>query len=185
MASGNTLWPGTDTARGIAVLPNRAGGYVVDLHGQLHPFALSGKPMPPKVTDRILWPNQDWARGVTILPDGSGGYVVGRDGRTYAFAIGKHAKPAAAVNAPTWPGQDVVRGITSPFLDENGVAGGWISDTNGGLHPWGQLPGAPTPPAVGPTVAGARGVTSFVFGAGGYIVDGYGRLNAFASPGLP
>jgi hypothetical protein len=64
------------------------------------------------------------------------------------------------------------------------VAGGWITDVFGGLHPWGRLFGAPTPEAVGPNVA-ARGVVSFVGGAGGLLVDGAGNLSHFASPGYP
>jgi hypothetical protein len=182
-ATGGQLWPGQDVARGIAVLPDRSGGYVVDLHGQLHSFSI-GAGTPPTVTNRVLWPGKDIARGVTVLADGTGGYVLGRDGRLYSFAIGKHPKPPDAQSVPTWPGADVARGITAPFLDSNGVAGGWIVDPFGGLHPWGRLFGGPTPTAVGPTV-GARGVLSFGGGVGGLIVDGAGNLSAFASPGLP
>ncbi len=182
-ATGALWWPGQDVAHGIAVLPDRSGGYVVDEHGQLHAFGI-GSHTPPKVTDRVLWPDKDIARGVTVLADGTGGYVLGRDGRLYSFAIGKHAKPADAQRVPTWPGQDVARGITAPFLDANGVAGGWIVDPFGGLHPWGGLFGGPTPKAVAPT-SGARGVLSFGGGAGGLLVDGAGNLSPFASPGLP
>ena len=182
-ATGALWWPGQDVARGIAVLPDRSGGYVVDEHGQLHVFGI-GAHTPPKVTDRVPWPGKDIARGVTVLADGSGGYVLGRDGRLYSFAIGRHPKPIDAQRVPTWPGRDVARGITAPFLDSHGVAGGWVVDPFGGLHPWGRLFGGQTPPAVGPAL-GARGVLSFGGGAGGLIVDGSGNLRAFASPGLP
>jgi hypothetical protein len=182
-ATGALWWPGQDVARGIAVLPDRSGGYVVDKFGQLHAFGI-GTHTPPKVTDRVLWPGKDIARGVTVLADGTGGYVLGRDGRLYSFAIGTHPKPPDAQRVPRWSGQDVARGITAPFLDEHGVAGGWIVDPFGGLHPWGRLFGGPTPDAVGPNIA-ARGVLSFVAGEGGFLVDGAGNLSPFASPGYP
>ena len=184
LTAGGPSWPGEDMARGIAVLPDRSGGYVVDRQGQLHPFWIGDRPLPPIVTARVLWPGKDIARGVTILADGTGGYVQARDGRLYPFAIGSHPKPPEAQRVPTWPGKDMARGITAPFLDDHGVAGGWVSDSAGRLRPWGRLLGGRTPEAIGPPVA-ARGVASFDGGAGGVLIDGAGNISPFASPGLP
>ncbi len=181
----SATWPGFDIARGIATLPDGTGGYVVDLYGVLHPFTTGSNAVPPVVTTRAIWPGRDMARGVTILPDGSGGYVLGRNGNMIPFAIGGGAKPRAATSVPTWPGYDIARGVTSPFVDADGNAGGWIVDLLGRLHPWGKFLGGTVRPAVGPNPANARGVVSFPGGVGGLIVDGSGNLAAFASPGLP
>jgi hypothetical protein len=177
----SATWPGFDIARGIATLPDGKGGYVVDLYGRLHPFSIGANGPPPAVTGRAIWPGKDMARGVAINAEGTGGYVLGRNGSLVPFAIGSNPKPSAARSVPSWPGQDVARGVTMPFSDFEGETGGWIADAFGHLHPWGSFFGGPVLDTVGPPIA-ARGVASFVDGAGGVLVDGHGRLEPFAYP---
>ena len=74
----------TDTARGIALLPNGVGGYVLDGTGALHAFG--GAPKTTKWGPS--WPGQDKARGVAISPDGSGGWIIDSLGGLYPFGIG-------------------------------------------------------------------------------------------------
>jgi hypothetical protein len=66
--SGGPYWPGWDIARGIAVLPGNAGGYVLDGWGGLHPFSVAGRPAPPAVTSGPYWSGWDIARDVVLLP---------------------------------------------------------------------------------------------------------------------
>lgn len=40
-------WPNWQIARGVAILPDGTGGYVLDGWGGIHPFAIGGNPMPP------------------------------------------------------------------------------------------------------------------------------------------
>ena len=187
-ASGGPYWPGWDIGRGIALLPDGTGGYVLDGFGGLHPFKIGNHAPPPAVTNGPYWPGQDIARGVTILPDAGGGYVLDGFGGLHPFAIGASAKPPPAQNGPYWPGFDIARGVSSPFELDASVAGGWIADSLGDLHPWGRLLGAPTPDAAGTpkfAIPLGRGIASFVVGAGGVEVDAYGGLHPFSTPGLP
>jgi subtilisin family serine protease len=64
------------------------------------------------------------------------------------------------------------------------LAGGYVVDSYGGLHPF-RTGAGPTPPAAigGPYWPGfpiARGVALLPSGTGGYVLDGYGGLHPFA-----
>jgi hypothetical protein len=182
-------WRGWDIVRGIATLPDGRGGYVLDGWGGLHPFALGGNPLPPAPRSGPYWPGLDIARGVTILPGGTGGYVLDGWGGLHPFAIGASPLPPPPRGGPYWPGLDIARGVSSPFEGPGRVGGGWVSDGFGGLHPWGEQLGAPTPAAAGnPYWSGqdiARGIASFRGGDGGVEVDAYGGLHPWSSAGLP
>ena len=132
-AGGSTTRRGRaqDMARGIAVLPDGTGGYVVNKTGKLSPI-LDGYAahFHPRSPGGLLWPGRDMARGVAVLADGSGGYVLGRNGTLTAFAIGTNPRPPAATGSSVVarPGHGA-RGVTAPFVDDQGVAGGWIADS--------------------------------------------------------
>jgi hypothetical protein len=55
------------------------------------------------------------------------------------------------------------------------------------MHPWGRFLGSLPPPVAGnPYWLGwniVRGMTTFAFGMGGVVLDAYGGLHRFASPG--
>ncbi len=176
-ASGGPYWLGWDIARGVALLPDESGGYVLDGFGGLHPFASTGK-APPPVVGNAYWPNWDIARGVALLPDGSGGYVVDGYGGIHPFAVkGTSSKPPPLTATAYWSGWDIVRGIT---LLPNG--NGYVLDGYGGMHAF--RAGGSMPPAVnGPYWPGrdiARGVQAT--GAhGGYVVDGFGGVHPWAT----
>jgi hypothetical protein len=107
--SGTPSWPGQDFARGVALLPNGAGGYVLDASGGLHAFG--GAPAAGKGAPS--WPGQDIARGVAIAPDGSGGWVLDAFGGLHPFGIGGNAKPPSVTNGPVWPGVKTARGVAT------------------------------------------------------------------------
>ena len=169
---GGPYWPGWDVARGVALLSNESGGYVLDGFGGLHPFASVGA-APPPVASGSYWRGWNIARGVALLPNGSGGYVLDGYGGLHPFRVSGPggAMPPPVTTGPYWPGWDIARGVT---LLSNGS--GYVLDGFGGLHPF--RAGGSIPPAV--TAGGywkgwdiARGVVAT--GAhGGYVVDGLG-----------
>ena len=64
VASG-PYWPGWNIARGVAVLPDGSGGYVLDGWGGLYPLGLNGHPAAPQATNTPYWPRWDVARGTS------------------------------------------------------------------------------------------------------------------------
>ena len=187
--SGGPYWNGWNIARGVAVLADGTGGYVVDGYGGAHRFGIGSGTPPPALTGAAYWNGWDIARGVALIPDGTGGYTIDGYGGVHGFGIGLGAAPGAITGAAYWRGWDIARGIA---VLPNGK-GGYILDGFGGLHPFGIGTHAAPPAATGaPYWPGwniARGVTFTADGTGGYIVDGFGGLHPFgigtnlASPG--
>lgn len=179
--SGGGTAPGQ--ARGVAILPDGTGGYVLDGAGVLHPFGIGGNARPPAATGGPWWPGQDRARGVALMPDGTGGYVVDAYGTLYRFGVGDHARPALPSRGPSWPGWDIARGIT---ITPSGQ-GGYVVDGYGGIHQF-VIGGAPLPARTsgGPYWApldAARGVALSREEGGGWVLDGTGKLHPFTSRG--
>ncbi len=151
---GAAVWRG-DTARGVAVVPEGTGGYVVDKAGGLHAFRIGAGSKPALPTGTPSWPGQDMARGIALLPNGVGGYVLDKSGGLHAFGGAANAR----AGAPAWPGQDRARGVT--ILPDG--SGGWVVDSTGHLFPFGigNNP-APVAPVGAPTWTAptARGVAA-------------------------
>ena len=139
-ANGAPVWT-EDVARGIAVLPDRTGGYVVDAAGGIHPFRIGSGAAPPIVTGGPSWPGQDRARGIALMPDGSGGYVVDANGDLFPFQVGTGGPATPAVATPYAPGATgaAVRGVA---IQPNGAAG-FVMDALGGMHPFPIAGGVP------------------------------------------
>ena len=181
--TGAASWSGWDIARGVAVLPDGSGGYVVDGLGGLHPFGLGSGPsaVPPIPVRAAYWPHWDIARGVALVHDGSGGYVVDGLGGLHPFSLPGRPTPPRVSSSPYWPSWDIVRGVA--LLPDG--SGGYELDAWGGLHPF-ALGGASPPP---PSMAGpggywrghdiARGITLLPDGSGGYVLDAWGGIHPF------
>ena len=61
-------WPGWDIARGISVLPDGTGGYVVDAYGGAHPFGIGTHAPPPGPGPNAPYAaGEDWVRGFTFV----------------------------------------------------------------------------------------------------------------------
>jgi hypothetical protein len=178
-ARGGSYWNDWDIARGVALLPDESGGYVLDGFGGLHTFASTGSAPQPVVTGPY-W-GWDIARGVALLPNGTGGYVVDGHGGIHRFRVKGPNLPPPVTGTGWWPGQDIVRGIT---LLPNG--NGYVLDAYGGMHPFAVTGSGPMPPAVtGPYWLGydiARGVEA-TGPHGGYVVDGFGVTHPWATVG--
>ena len=176
---GGPYWPGWDIARGVAVRLDGTGGLVLDGWGGLHPFGLSGPPIP-LATHASYWPGWDIARGVALRPDGRSGYVVDGWGGIHGFALAGGTLPPPVSGAAYWPGWDVAQGIV---LLPAGT-GGYVLDAWGGLHPF-SVGNAAAPPPV--TVSDywpgrdvAHGAAMRPDGTGGYVLDAWGGLHPFA-----
>lgn len=126
---GVAVWANKDMARGIAVVPEGTGGYVVDKYGILHAFKIGSGAKPALPTDTPSWPGQDVARGIALLPNGVGGYVLDEWGGLHEFG----GAPKAKAGVPAWPGMDAARGVA---LASDG-SGGWVLDLFGNLYPFG------------------------------------------------
>ena len=181
-ASGAPAFP-ADLARGVAIVPEGTGGYVVDAYGGMHRFTIgAGSPMPPAVTGGPYWPGWDIVRGVAVSPKG-GGYVLDGFGGLHPFGFGVNAPPTAARDASYWAGFDIARGVTF----NAGGTGGYVADGYGGIHRF-RIGGAALPPAAtgGPYWPGwniVRGITLVPGSGGGWILDGFGGLHRFAAGG--
>jgi hypothetical protein len=166
-------------ARGVALLADGTGGYVVDGTGRLFAFGVGGNGAPPDATGGPSWPGQDRARGVALLDDGSGGYVVDASGALHRFGVGDRGRPALTSGGPAWPGGDIARGVT---LTPSGQ-GGYVVDLFGGIHRF-AVGAAPLPaaPSRGPYWAFrdmARGITLSRGDGGGWVLDPAGTLHPF------
>jgi hypothetical protein len=80
--AGIPYWKGWDIARGIAVLPDRSGGYILDGWGGIHPF---GAARP--VTGNPYWRGWDIARDIHLSPDLTGGWIADGWGAVHPFSI--------------------------------------------------------------------------------------------------
>ncbi len=122
-----TVWAtGQATAKGIALIPGTASGYVLDSFGGLHAFGGAQRIRTP-----AYWFGQNVARAMAVTPGGKGGYVLDAFGVMHPFG---DATPLAADFA--WPGWDIARAIV---LRSDGL-GGLVLDGWGGLHPFGNFP---------------------------------------------
>jgi hypothetical protein len=171
---------GWDIVRGIAVLADQTGGYVLDGWGGLHPFAIDGNSLPAAVTGNEYRAGQDWARGVALLPDGSGGYVVDGNGDAHPFSIGSGATPPALTGLPHWD-WDIARGIVLQ------LGGGYVLDGWGGLHPFAREgESAPDPVTDAPYWLGwdiARSASVAAARTPGVVLDAWGGVHNFTIPG--
>ena len=100
--AGSGYWPGWDIARGVALDPAGAGGYVLDAFGGLHPFGGA-----PARAIASYWPGRDIARGVALIGNGASGrgYVLDGAGAIWPFG------GAPWVQAGTHWGSMVARGL--------------------------------------------------------------------------
>ncbi|HVH63909.1 MAG TPA: hypothetical protein VNA65_09930, partial [Candidatus Dormibacteraeota bacterium] len=61
-------WYGRDIARGMwlpsTATPSTATGYVLDGYGGIHPFSVSGQPLPPAIVSYGYWPGRDIAKSL-------------------------------------------------------------------------------------------------------------------------
>ncbi len=115
-------WP---IARGIALAPSGAGGYVLDGWGGVHPFGNA-----PSAPLTAYWSGWDIARGVAVRADGVSGYVLDGWGGVHPFG----GAPSVTLLA-YWAGWDIARGIVvTPSGD-----GGYVIDGFGGFHPFGSV----------------------------------------------
>jgi GH18 family chitinase len=163
-----------DMARDFAFLPNGTGGYVLDRHGNLWPFAVGANAMPPAVHGNPIWRTLDIARKVVILPSGTGGYVLADNGVVVTFAIGRTAAvPARPALTTHWSTNFARDMVLVP-----GTNSGYVLNGFGGMYPF-TAPGETRPvvPTGSPywTRDVARGVFLFpgstAAAPGGYILD--------------
>ena len=110
--SGNPMWVGQDRARGITLLADGTGGYVVDSTGKLYPFRIgSGKPaVPPVATPYAPGASGPAVRGAAIQPNRAAGFVLDAFGALHTFPIAGGV-PLGVTGAPSWPGMPIARGI--------------------------------------------------------------------------
>jgi hypothetical protein len=178
-----TLPAGPGQARGVALMPDGTGGYVVDGFGQLHPFGIGGNPAPPAARGGHVSTASDWARGVVLMPDGGSGYVLDRSGALYGFSIGDSARPPKTTGLPAWT-TDTARGVA---ITPSGQ-GGYVVDGTGATYRFsiggGPLPAPPIGVASFPGQDMVRGIALVRDGGGGFVVDRSGGLHPFQTEGL-
>src|SRR5262249_42606085 len=124
--------------------------------------------------------NEDFvlARFASDGGPGACGYVVDAYGGLHGFGVGTPARPPAAVGALYRGGVDFARGGAV-----SRAAGGRVVGGAGGLHPVGTAGVAAAPePGPGPVLPSnlGRGVAMLPDGSGGYVLDGWGGMHAFA-----
>ncbi len=181
--TGGPSWPGWDIARGISIVPEGTGGYIVDGFGGLHRFRIgASNPLPPLPTGSPYWPGWDIVRGVAIGPSG-GGYILDGFGGLHPFGPGAGAPAGRTKDSTYWPGFDIARGVT---VTDDGRAG-YVVDGYGGTHRFrvgnGALPPVPTGGPYWPGWNIVRGIALVPGSGGGWILDGFGGLHPFATSG--
>lgn len=105
LGPGGPWWPGTDTARDVAVDPRRPTvAYVLDAWGGVH---VAGAGTAPAVVVTRYTPGRDTARRLLVLPSGDRGYVLDAGGRLHPWAAGDAELPpaTAAATSGTGPGR--------------------------------------------------------------------------------
>ena len=80
-------------ARGVALLPDGTGGYVLDGSGGSTPSGSAGTRRRRRRPGGRYSTASDWARGVALMPDGTSGYVVDGAGQLSGFSIGDNRRP--------------------------------------------------------------------------------------------
>ena len=123
-------WPNWDIARGLVLLPNGTGGYVLDGYGGVHPFAVGSNPMPAGTSGGPYWNGWDIARGLVLLPNGTGGYVLDGYGGIHPFAVGSNPAPPAISPGAYYGGWDVMDGLA---LGADGTTAA-VVDSHDGVH---------------------------------------------------
>ena len=162
--SGFSYWPGWNIARGVALSPDRSGGYSLDGWGGVHAFGAAAELAPS-----AYWPGWDIARGIAVC--NGGGYTLDGYGGIHQFGTA----PAQAASG-YWPGWD----IASAIVVSADCSGGYTMDGFGGLHRFGSAPNvADGTHAYWPGWTIARGLTLRADGHSGYALDGYGGVHAF------
>ncbi len=180
--SDGPLFPG-DLARGIAIVPEGTGGYILDAFGGLHRFRIGAtSPLPPTATGAPYWLGWDIARGVATSTNG-GGYILDGFGGLHPFGSGPQARPSAAKGATYWPGFDIARGVT---LNAK-ATGGYVADGYGGIHRF-RVGSSALPPNTtgGPYWPGwdiVRGIALVPGTSGGWMLDGFGGIHRFGAGG--
>lgn len=182
LTTATELTAGQGQARGVALLPDGTGGYVLDAFGGLHPFGIGGNPLPPAATGSRVSKATDWARGVALMPDGTAGYVLDKSGKMFGFSIGDNVRPPATHGGPAFSG-DLARGVT---IMPSGT-GGYVVDRSGTISRF-AIGGGSLPPraAGGPAWPGqdmVRGIALIRPGGGGFVLDRFGGLRPFRTDG--
>ena len=180
----SATWPSLDIARDFAFLPDGTGGYVLDGHGRIWPFAVNSNPMPPPAHGNPVWPTLDIARKIVVFADGTGGYVMDYTGVPNPFAIGANAVPAHPQLTRHWSNNFARDMVLIP-----GTRSGYVMNAYGGLYPF-TAPGETTPtvPASSLFWYGqdlARGFFllpgSTAAEPGGYLIDCGGAIRPWGS----
>ena len=174
-----SYWPGWDIARGFAIFPDGAGGYVLDGWGGVHPVGTA-----PAVGGFAYWPGWDIARGIALAPWSSAaspqGWVLDGWGALHPFGGAPELQASAY-----WHGWDIARGIVVTPDSTPGHVSGLVLDGWGAVHPFGNggVPAAPTTSNYWRGLDIARGLTLLPASTGaamaGYVLDGYGGLSSF------
>src|SRR5439155_18219891 len=167
---------GSDTARGLAVLRNRGGGYVLDAWGGLHPFSTGWADVPAAQVSRYApW---DWARGVAIVEVGTpGGEVTAAAvgvttdgwGDAYAFTM-----PTATGQHPPMPGVDQPRSVYRNSVIADDEPDPFVLRVGGTLYAYGTNRWGSNLPIYRSTDGGATWQ---------FVVDGISPLPAWAHQG--
>ncbi len=176
--AGAPYWAGWDIARGVTLLPDGNGGFVLDGFGGLHPFGRRGHAAPAPPAGLPYWNGFDIARGVALAGPASG-YLLDGYGGIHRFG----GAPAITTPLPYWPGIDVARALV--LLPDH--TGGYLLDAQGGIFPFGiGGAAAPTRPAGAPYWGYriARGLDLLSDGSGGVVLDGYGGLRRVGAPSV-
>jgi hypothetical protein len=202
-------WKNWDIARALDIEPAGKGGYVLDGYGGLHPFALGHKHQPPSVAGSH-WPNWDIARDVVIGFDGHSGYTLDGFGGIHPFAAKGVPNPprvsgrytpgsdvARGLALATTHGStsgvvafsDLPTSASPPFgpgvrarsvvLLRGSATAGYTLAGDGTIQRFGGAPRVHHNPSW-PAWDIARQMVLLPNGHGGYVLDGYGGLHAFA-----
>ncbi|MBV8444954.1 MAG: hypothetical protein JOZ92_03455 [Candidatus Dormibacteraeota bacterium] len=140
-ATGDPSFP-FDLARGIVLLPDDSGGYVLDAWGGIHPFATGTNSPPPAVRNGPYWKYWDIARGIVLDSAGTGGYVLDGWGGIQPFSNVNTALPRAFTNGPYWKYWDIARSLV---LEPGTADQGWVIDGFGGIHSFDGAPAVGIP----------------------------------------
>ena len=68
-AAATPSWYAANSVRGLFLLADGKGGYVLDAAGRMNPFQVGDNPMPVSIFTPDMWP-ADLARGVATVTDG-------------------------------------------------------------------------------------------------------------------
>ena len=155
---GGPYWPGWDIVRGVAVMPDGSGGFVLDGFGGLHGFKIGPGGVAPTSNGGPYWNGYDIARGVVILSN-SAGIIVDGSGGMHFFGIngGAVGSLPPGYPVPYFPGQDIIRGVTVQRgrgrADRRQVRHGAAVGLHAARRAWRPVRRSPTRSAPGPHAA--------------------------------